>query len=52
MTDRTEAAKTEPAREPWEPPRVMTEEVRETASPFPSIHRADGSAPGIYYNPS
>ncbi len=40
------------AREAWEPPQVLVEDIRDTASPFASVHRADGAGPGIYYNPS
>jgi hypothetical protein len=51
MTDRRHKSETA-AREPWETPQVLTEEVRETASPYASVHRPDGSEPGLYYNES
>lgn len=40
------------ARKPWQAPKVLTAQLRDTSS-IPSIIRpADSSAPGAYYNPS
>ena len=53
MTDETKKAETtKPARQTWEPPRLISEEIRETASPFPTLHRADSASPGLYTTPS
>jgi hypothetical protein len=37
-------------RKRWSTPKVLTAKLRDAASPFESIRRADSAPPGLYTN--